>query len=325
MTNTPLTRRILVPLDGGDLSMSALPFLRALATPESEVILLRVVPDGGGLLDRLVPSRGRAEEILQASVSAADEFLADIRDGLHEMSASITSLTRVGHPADEILAVAEELDVSLIIMATNGHGPIGRMVLGSIANRVAHTAEAPVLLFRPDKITLPFSEDLLVPLHRVVVPIDGSGRAREALAPATNIARQVSVPIHLVRVVDVEDHIDLDVDALKAEYGDVMSEISTLQSDMHDELEQEASAIRDRGMDVSTEVLTGGAASGILGLLKAGDMVVMTSHGEGDAGGLFVGSVTEQLIQQSAAPIVLVPTTRRAAIASAVRSGAVPD
>ena len=57
---------------------------------------------------------------------------------------------RVAEPADAILEVARAQRASLIAMATHGRSILARAVLGSVADRVARNADAPVLLFRPD-------------------------------------------------------------------------------------------------------------------------------------------------------------------------------
>jgi nucleotide-binding universal stress UspA family protein len=62
--------------------------------------------------------------------------------------ASCRIMTRRGDPAAVIVTVAEELNVDLIVMPTHGHKGIERMILGSVAERVAREAERPVLTLR---------------------------------------------------------------------------------------------------------------------------------------------------------------------------------
>ena len=53
-----------------------------------------------------------------------------------------------GPPADAILAVAEELDADLIVIATRGRTGLRRVVLGSVAESVVRNAKASVLVVR---------------------------------------------------------------------------------------------------------------------------------------------------------------------------------
>jgi universal stress protein A len=54
-----------------------------------------------------------------------------------------------GTPYDNIIEVAGAEDVALIVMATHGRTGLGRLVLGSVAERVVRTAPCPVLTIRP--------------------------------------------------------------------------------------------------------------------------------------------------------------------------------
>src|SRR5262245_60293465 len=51
----------------------------------------------------------------------------------------------MGDPADEILRVAEEAKCDLIVMGTHGRSGLGRLLMGSVAERVLRKASCPVL------------------------------------------------------------------------------------------------------------------------------------------------------------------------------------
>ncbi len=53
-----------------------------------------------------------------------------------------------GHPAEEILRLAEEQSVDLIIMGTLGSSGIPRFLLGSVADKVIRSSRIPVLTVR---------------------------------------------------------------------------------------------------------------------------------------------------------------------------------
>jgi nucleotide-binding universal stress UspA family protein len=58
----------------------------------------------------------------------------------------VAALLRYGEPAAEILAVAQDLGVDMIVMGTHGRGLISRALLGSVAQKVVRTAKQPVLV-----------------------------------------------------------------------------------------------------------------------------------------------------------------------------------
>ena len=79
---------------------------------------------------------------------------------------------RMGPPADAVLDVAEEVGAGLILMGGRGHGPIERLLLGSVAMNVVHHAHCPVLVLR--------GGDGAWPPARVIVGEGGSEPSRAA-------------------------------------------------------------------------------------------------------------------------------------------------
>jgi nucleotide-binding universal stress UspA family protein len=56
--------------------------------------------------------------------------------------------TRVGSPYTEIVRYAAQHRIDLIVLGTHGRGPLGHLLLGSVAERVVRTAPCPVLTVR---------------------------------------------------------------------------------------------------------------------------------------------------------------------------------
>jgi nucleotide-binding universal stress UspA family protein len=52
-------------------------------------------------------------------------------------------------PAHEIIATARERDADLIVVGSQGHSIIGGLLLGSVAYRLLHVAQCPVLVVPP--------------------------------------------------------------------------------------------------------------------------------------------------------------------------------
>lgn len=103
----------------------------------AELTLIHVLQPGEG--GGAAGSRREAEAKLAAWRSEA-EFLADRR---------IAAIMLVGQPAPEILRFAREHRAQLIVMGTHGLTGFRRLVLGSVAERVAHQAGCSVLVIRP--------------------------------------------------------------------------------------------------------------------------------------------------------------------------------
>jgi len=181
-------------------------------------------------------------------------------------------------------------------MSTQGAGGGGRLLFGSVADRVARHAPAPTLLLRGGHHPVAAQ-----PVRRIVAALDGSPAAERALPLATLLARQLGVPIHLVSVRDqIRSRAKPD-----SEYhpGD--------RSAPRDEspetyLGRTAASLEAREVSASTEVRSGLAAVEVMATLGSGDLLIITTHGQGAARRWQIGNVAEKLLRQAAAPVVLV-------------------
>jgi nucleotide-binding universal stress UspA family protein len=82
----------------------------------------------------------------------AQHELEDLRQRAVREGVRAESLALEGIPADLIVAVAVSHHAGLIVMGTAGRTGVSRFLLGSVAERVIHTAECPVLTVRaPDQ------------------------------------------------------------------------------------------------------------------------------------------------------------------------------
>jgi nucleotide-binding universal stress UspA family protein len=127
--------RVLVPLDGSELSAKALDYLLALPHADRlEYVLLEVRPRGA---ERV------AAEAEQRLAAAADRVRA------RGAQAVETAVVEADEPAEAITATIREALVDLIAMSTRGAGGLRRLVLGSVAEGVVRTSEVPVMLITP--------------------------------------------------------------------------------------------------------------------------------------------------------------------------------
>ena len=58
---------------------------------------------------------------------------------------------RTGRPEEEILGLADELDVGLIVLGSRGLGGIRRALMGSVSDSVVRHAHCPVMVVRNEK------------------------------------------------------------------------------------------------------------------------------------------------------------------------------
>jgi nucleotide-binding universal stress UspA family protein len=154
--------KILLPLDGSDLSAQALEHAKALAVAtKGEVVLIQVVDSEAQLISQAAGitieplAMGEvtveaAEAAVHAQRAAAAETLAAAADTLTAVGVKVTTDIREGHPGEQIVEAAEDHGVDVVVMATHGRTGFRRAILGSVADHVArNTPRAAVLLIKP--------------------------------------------------------------------------------------------------------------------------------------------------------------------------------
>ena len=135
-------QRILVPLDGSDRAELALPFAEELAAKLGSEIILLCASDSAEAED-YAKHEIYLEQITEAVKRTTKKLLTN-----PEQKVSIRSAVTIGLPAQEIVDYAEQVAVSLIIMATHGRTGVSRWALGSVAEKVMRASTRPVLLVR---------------------------------------------------------------------------------------------------------------------------------------------------------------------------------
>ncbi len=145
-------KRILVPLDGSSLSERALPMALTLGRAfDSELILLRALQIPTSLLapGEAEPGywAGEAEVQMQQD---AEAYLRSKQEELRRQGYTVRTLFSRDPAADEIIRIASEEQVDLIVMSTHGRSGIARWAFGSVADKVAHYSPCPILLVRQD-------------------------------------------------------------------------------------------------------------------------------------------------------------------------------
>jgi nucleotide-binding universal stress UspA family protein len=134
-------KKILLPLD---LQEAALPIVvirqaTALARHfQSEILMLHVVKP----LTYLASSNAAREMLAQAIASEQEKLESCLGP---EFDASVIKrIVLKGDPAREILRVAHDEQIDLIVMPTHGYGAFERFVLGSVTVKVLHKSVCPV-------------------------------------------------------------------------------------------------------------------------------------------------------------------------------------
>lgn len=154
-TSKKSIERILVPLDGSELGQAALPYAEMLAFKTGAALdLLHVVAPPGAIEASLLTGPDWVK-LIQVLQKAGEDYLKEMVRQLGERGIKASYEVVTGEPADKIVQYAEAKRVSLIAMSTHGRTGLARWVMGSIADKVVHSASMPVWLVRSAKILAP--------------------------------------------------------------------------------------------------------------------------------------------------------------------------
>lgn len=145
--------------------------------------------------------------------------------------------------------------------------------------------------------------------RRIIVPLDGSELAGRALVHARELARRLSAPVHLVRVVDAHVLAQLGVTGLAFDAVAVRELVREEDEDATAFMDGQVAELRKEGVDVSGAVVHGTVAASIVASSGPDDLIVMASHGRSGLRRWFLGSVAEEVLRQATAPVLLVRMT----------------
>ena len=133
--------RILIAVDGSEVSRRALERVARLLKDEAEVALVTVARP----IYRHPPYTGYADP---KDEEEQRRVLYAARDVLERAGIAATGLGSVGDPADEILKAAKQLRAELIVIGARSLGPVKRLVLGSVSTKVMHESDCDVLIVK---------------------------------------------------------------------------------------------------------------------------------------------------------------------------------
>lgn len=137
---------VVVGIDGSDHSRHAAAMAVALARQNGAALHLVTVvrpPEGWwGIVGSPPTPTALSKSLADARREVLDSVIADLDvEGL-----DLSTIEEVGDPARTLIQHCENVGADLLILGTRGAGLIERIMLGSVASRVAHDAPCPVML-----------------------------------------------------------------------------------------------------------------------------------------------------------------------------------
>jgi nucleotide-binding universal stress UspA family protein len=260
-------------------------------------------PDGtevyGVVARRTRATAGRPVYVLEAFDRAFRKAASDARRLLSARWPGVQIPVVDKSPAQAIIAEARRVGARVIVVGWRGHGPVRRLLLGSVSRAVVRRAICPVLVVnrRPKQI------------RRLVIGIDGSVNARRAVEL---VAELPPPPGGSATLVTALEPIAVPPPTLLPPVmrGRVRREILKAEPAVkaRRELDRAAATLRTAGWRTSTVLRSGAPLAVLLSAVQArrADLLVMGFRGISGLRRLVVGSVADGALNRARVPVLLV-------------------
>lgn len=285
--------QIMVPLDGSEKDARALAVASALADlSDAGLHLVHVVePAERGTDEMDMAARAVAEERLAAS---AARLTADTQ---HRPTWEVLDGSGV---VEELVRHAAMRNALAVVMGTRAPNAVGRLLVGSVADRVVRECRKPVVLVPPGAA---FMAGKRVRFGRVLVPVDGSALAEKALEFLLQLPRTNELEYVLLEVVPP---VGVDVQPSDILLGGSRSRRA---AEAEERLDALAERVRARGV-TTVEVQVAEAAHPAEAITEAVrdclvEMIAMSTRGASGLQRLVLGSVAEGVVRASEVPVLL--------------------
>lgn len=141
---------VVVPLDGSSASEEILgPLTSLLPSDGGRVTLVSVVGRPFPLASTYLPHAVEEEKVSEEQKERAKVHLQEVAEEWNPLGVTVESRILVSDDiARSVLDVVDEVGADLLALSTRGRGGVGRMILGSVADKLVRGTEIPVLAVR---------------------------------------------------------------------------------------------------------------------------------------------------------------------------------
>jgi nucleotide-binding universal stress UspA family protein len=280
--------RLLVGFDGSDEGRDALELARVLASESGGSAVVATVLFGGPLpvdLARLDEHEAREAQPLQ--------------DEAREKLPGIEVETRAfggASPGVVLTQLAEQEDFDAIVIGSPHRGPVGRVLLGSLARNLLNGAPRAVLVAPKG-----YAREGHSSFRTIAVAYDGTPEAKAALRQAEEIAGHSDATIEILTVVSTP--------VVATVPGAVGGGYVPQYPPEPEQVISEAVASIDPRIRTETRRLEGSPVSEIAAKVaeEGVDLLVTGSRRYGPVARVLLGSVSRRLAEEAPCPVLVVP------------------
>ena len=306
---------VIIPLDGSKLAEQAIALGYSIAQRiNHDVLLLQVVEKEVNPILAHSDKDIHADELPDYATTQAKAYLQSIVEQLQIADGSSVSYhVAFGRPGEQIASVANEREASYVVMSTHGYTGLTRWMMGSVADRVLHLTERPLVLIHPPHNVaydrLDKQLETLPDIKKIVVPLEGLPLAEQILPYVEQLAQaygQANIILFHAIPAFPAGLVPIQTAKLKQEW------LALSQEEAQTYLGNLVNTLRTQGHTVEFAIRVGMPAQEILEYTKevTADLIMMTTHARDGINRFLLGSVTSRVVQGGKIPVMVIrPTT----------------
>jgi len=264
-----------------------------------EIILVHVIDpteaaQWANVQEAITERKREAEKKLKGSISKIIPPHARIK---------ARAMTAVGLPYQVILKIAEEQNISLIVMGSHGHSFLECAVLGSVTYNVMRQARIPVLIAKLQFIEekgekKPVCMGMKNIFRKILYPTDFSDNSKSALQLITQLEKTGIEEVVIVHIQDTR--------SLFPHLKHKMAEFNEIDSERLEKIRKELEHV---GYRVKTLLKEGVPFVEINRIAEEEDvsMIILSSQGKSAVKEALMGSVSESIARKHIRPVMIIP------------------
>lgn len=241
-----------------------------------------------------------SSELAEKGLTVADAAAERIKKILPAWE--IKSESVCGKPAVELIKKADEWSADLIVVGSHGRSALGRLVLGSVSNKVLHEARRSVRIVKKKQAQNGKQT------NRVLLAVDGSGNALKTVKEAADRSWSDETEFRLIAADDPFS---------RPETGYLVWNLETDEPEDTEKsrewitrvIDAPAEILRSAGLNVSQNILCGDAANMILQEADEwdADSIFLGARGIGRVKRFLLGSVSSTVAAKANCTVEVVP------------------
>ena len=291
-------KRVLCATDFSELSNQAIPFGIALSRTFNAKLFVCHIVD--------LPFAAMNGEVQLDPIEQQDRMATYAQQQLQQLfenePVEWEPLVSIGHTADEIVRIAGQKRIDLVVAATHGRSGLKRLLLGSVAERLMRTLSCPMLIIKEEGDTVLKKHDF--PPKRILVGCDFSPDSGLAFQYGLALAQEFESELHLVHVVEPPVYQNI----LFSDVASGFYNRDAMLEELNDKLERMVPDDARNWCGLKTSLREGKADEELTRYADINDMdmIVVGVRGHSLVETLFVGSTTDRVARRSPCPVLSV-------------------